>query len=694
MKLKGINIFERHVEKLVLAIFFVVLLAMVALQFLSSPNAVEVSGRKVPPEQARNEVKVKAEQKIAQLAQTTIPDSIPERIPSVRERFDEALRADPAPRTIVAFGEPRVVLEGAATAGAVDIPVIDESSVFAAIEPPAPTKPIAALVEGAIDPLVVEMYRDRLSSYVPLEQPYDVHAVSVQFAFDAEAYRDALTRPAAGATPVPQQWWLDRGELVHVDLVRQRRLPDGSWSDENPIEQIPGRPSFRSTMSRTDFKASELRDLLAAERNDRAALRRPRFYPFVAGEPWRPPVQLAELNAHLADALPQQREIQRLLRQLVSIRAQIEQVERTMTTSDAGGSRRDADRPDPRRYIAGRGGGGGRGSGAGSDDARRRSAEQAQREAEARRREAAKARLENLHEQEREILARLSGLGVSPEGHRTASPDVLHIDEPLVSVGDATLQNITLWRHDITAEPGETYRYRARLHLINPYYANGAQLPAEQKELADPLTIISDFSPWSEPVTVPHPTQYFVTSASLEGRGIGGDATATVEIYRFFYGYWRKADLRLTPGGAVVARIEAPALDIFEIVEGEAGPVLGDRVPLGRSSIVADTGAFLLNTAPSLTTGDGRTQAFLGERDGRVTVRSEAEDEASLERIRLDLSASVGTGASVSDPAGDVESAGRPAGRGNPGGSPPPAPPGSTSPARDVPGGRDAPSND
>ena len=63
MKLKGINPIERHVEKIVLGLVFVALLAALAMQFLLKPNQVDVgAGRAVAPENIYLELAKEAEQ--------------------------------------------------------------------------------------------------------------------------------------------------------------------------------------------------------------------------------------------------------------------------------------------------------------------------------------------------------------------------------------------------------------------------------------------------------------------------------------------------------------------------------------------------------------------------------------------------------------------------------------------------------
>ena len=51
MKLKGVNQFEQHIEKIVLGVVFLILLGVIALQFVTTPNNIEDGGRSIPPAQ-------------------------------------------------------------------------------------------------------------------------------------------------------------------------------------------------------------------------------------------------------------------------------------------------------------------------------------------------------------------------------------------------------------------------------------------------------------------------------------------------------------------------------------------------------------------------------------------------------------------------------------------------------------------
>ena len=96
MKLKGIGWIEQHIEKIVLAVFAIIFLGVFVLQFdvLGDPNAVEISGRKVSPENAAAEIATKARQLQADLDSGRVPSEFPDKMPSaadfVRDQLDRS----------------------------------------------------------------------------------------------------------------------------------------------------------------------------------------------------------------------------------------------------------------------------------------------------------------------------------------------------------------------------------------------------------------------------------------------------------------------------------------------------------------------------------------------------------------------------------------------------------------------------
>ncbi|MGB9625946.1 MAG: hypothetical protein ACPMAQ_13915 [Phycisphaerae bacterium] len=89
------------------------------------------------------------------------------------------------------------------------------------------------------------------------------------------------------------------------------------------------------------------------------------------------------------------------------------------------------------------------------------------------------------------------------------------------------------WAHDLSAEPGRTYRYRLRIDVLNLY----SMFP---RDLADPhdaekTILASDWSEWSDPVTVQPDTIFFLSQANPTE---GATGTATVNLYKWVAGEW------------------------------------------------------------------------------------------------------------------------------------------------------------
>ena len=106
MKLKGINPFEQHVEKLVLGLVSVVFLGVLAMQFLYSPNQVDIGGgKRVPPQNIYVELGREADQLLGQIED---PDPQPPEmeVPQLAAEFDAKLNGSTMvePRRVAALG--------------------------------------------------------------------------------------------------------------------------------------------------------------------------------------------------------------------------------------------------------------------------------------------------------------------------------------------------------------------------------------------------------------------------------------------------------------------------------------------------------------------------------------------------------------------------------------------------------------
>jgi hypothetical protein len=108
------------------------------------------------------------------------------------------------------------------------------------------------------------------------------------------------------------------------------------------------------------------------------------------------------------------------------------------------------------------------------------------------------------------------------------------------------------WAHDDTGEEGKTYRYRARLVLVNPLMGN-AQLqdPALANAVVLPRKADAGWCAWSEPVAIPLKTKYFVVGRPMLINNRLSKQTVTMEVFRWQRGVWNVTRSEVGPGDAV-----------------------------------------------------------------------------------------------------------------------------------------------
>lgn len=557
MKLKGINAFEQHIEKLVLAGASAALLVVVAMQFTTQPNLVEPDGKsgKLPPQRAFDPAKRQADLLLGQLdsGAVTLPES-----PKMTLRED--FRAGSARPLIessatVALGVPAKIGGGVVT------PTADGK--YAAVQVPAPTAPIAAVFEGAIDPATVAQYPElKQKELVPQAQPYDKASVSVEATFSGTALRAALEAdpdgPSGELGPIPMGWWRDAVEVLGTQIERSELLPSGEWSEPTTLGALPGRFDILGEIAGAKrLSVLLLRNAVDTARTYASDVQRPPYLPFLVGEEWIPPsdaVRRQELEE-------QQVKIDRVSEQVVELNDRIaalttemnnapERIERQPTTSDDGG-----------------GGGGGKGTGGGGGRAPDPRAsgpkpKPPQTKAQVKRQLDAVTRERDLRQAELVALG-----GAAPTTATAAGTTTPTASGRSAAVRGSTLDqaSIKVWGHDITAARGATYRYRLRVVINNPFYGNALALPEEQREMAASPTVASGWTDWTDPVSLDPQRSYYITSAGTPD-AIGGNR-ASASIYEFYYGYWRVGNASLTPGDPLEARLRLPAPELMPIFD-------------------------------------------------------------------------------------------------------------------------------
>jgi len=694
MKLKGISTIEQHVEKIVLGVFGLFALAMLVLQFdiFGDPNAIDIGqGRRVSPENATETVRDMARSVGSKLNAQTTPD-LPE-LPPLQSLYAK-ISGERAPAAALALAAPY----GATTESASTEPVrIDGDQLVFEIDPPAPTNVVVAVYEGTVDPFE-PLYFPSLAAHLPKAQPFDKRFVSIQGTFDAAALLAQLRDGAGERSPLPTAWWQGVVELLDVEIERRRLGSDGQWEAPETVAPLPGRPSLRAMVRDESLAPRELRTLIDSERRDREQIRRPRFYNMISGELWSWPSQVRETKR----VEPAPDELRLLRGQLDSIDRQIKTVRDSLDKlpGGAGGPPPGIGNPDRPPAPGGPGGrpppprgdsrGGRNGDpsahaepgrtpwpdipvtwyaqigdkpsglgGGGADPSEGRSSDA--------RRQQLNARLTQLQNQRATIVKRLNDIGYDEQGNRlqAAASPTGRFEEPLNSLTDAAGAAITVWAHDITAEPGETYSYRLRVWVTNPMFGHVAQLADEQKSLASKPAVASLPSEWSAPVPVERNTRFFITAARETG-GLGGataarvETIATAEVYQFFYGWWRKGTVQLNPGDQVRASIELPELPIFDVKLDASGrpSVAGESLVEPRTRTVEDDN-FLLGVARVLfgTTG---FETFMRSRGGEVIVLPPLTQAAEQIRSALAASAELGATAKVARPGSAPQPPGAP----------------------------------
>jgi hypothetical protein len=441
-----------------------------------------------------------------------------------------------------------------------------------------------------------------LADVLPERQPFDKAVVTLETSYDGTALRAALLGEEDGATrPMPPNWWRGTMAVFGVEAERQALGADGTWSEPEPVARMPGTLDMGAEAERVRGFA-DLAKLVATASSRGAEIQRPAYYPVIAGPAWITPSErerAAEVELNRSEA---ERELLR--------RAEVVE-ERTLLEEEIG------EEPDESERVAYR---------------------QWQR---------ARANIDRLDARIEQIDERLVALGVDPEEGLPDTPT--HDPEAFEPETTSLLETseLVLWTNDMEAVPGTTYRYRLRVLLSNPAYGRGEALEVDQRDMAAEPLMPSEWSEWTEPVALAPETQFFITGAAA-GEPLDANARATAELFRFYYGYWRRGSVTLEPGDVLAKEVQLPdaeMLPIFDLEAGEDGRRGGPERPEpepGPTSLSASVDAFLLDVSRVPTvrrsgvSGSARPsyEVLLRDTAGGVAVHR-PEGEASSERYKL-----------------------------------------------------------
>jgi hypothetical protein len=626
MKLKGVNPIEQHIEKIVLGVVFLILLGVVALQFVTNPNNIEDGGRSIPPAQAYTALESQANQLQSQISDLspTFPDVKPV---DLVQRYDNAFASTGSSRLTLSGPLGQGIDVAAATGADTSVISTQNTGPLAALSVPMTSTPITTSQWATLDPyalLEVPEYAD----YVPTQQPYDFASITIESSFSGTELQSVLNGEN-GNTAIPSIYWSSTGiAVLGFEVERQRLLPGGEWGASEPIQTPPHTPNPLVAVN----EDSGLQDLVTVVGNasrEAGEVQRPMFPPTIAGPIWTPPSErVAMAGSSESD------QIRRLQRQLDRAREELARL-----TDDPNQGRPDDDRRGPGKI---------------NDD--RRTAPRPTTTGN-------RDRVDRVREQIKDLEDQLKELGVdtgdAPASRvRTSRNDLRSVLEE---------ESIDLWAHDMGVEPGATYRYRTRVVVNNPLFRKQADIDpddADQQALARDPFARGEWSGWSEPVVAGAREYFFVTSASEGAAGSTSPDKTTIELYQVYYGHYRKSTLNVSPGDVLAADLRVSgdllAFDTSIVTPEQAADVVQARnsdepdtqLPAGVSELPnrlsIEIGAFVLDIYP----GQERTEGGLGregtrvinvvlrDADGRVIVRTEQGDEGSLAYAQASESAS------------------------------------------------------
>lgn len=538
--MKGISLIEQHVEKLVVAILALILLAVLAMQFLTAPNRVSMGGEEVDPSEIEGRLRAKADAINGRLGGGGSEAPLVEGgIPKVADDFVSGLDRGVAPRPRlpqIDHALAKSLLPGDVSSGDATYHVPR----FAPLAMLDVRQESATITESEI--VSTPGLKDLLAASGEVDVTWSIPVAKV----DLKGLREELRASRDGAAAIPDLWY--NGNLYLVDLVFERQqLGDAGWGEASVVSPLPGRFSLRKELA-SDKVDAVLRDevfRLLGSRERAFEILQPGFYETIR--------DAFSAGSILGDTGPaaapgESAEVSRVRRSLAAKKVNLSKVEADL--KELGGPLRGSDEKDKRKgggdgEDGGSGGGGsktpgsGMGMGSGVGGKRGLSGSSADDEATRAKRRLLTNQFDRLTADVKRLTDEYNRL--APGGETVKAPEADDL---------AKTDTLVVWAHDLGVKPGATYRYRARLEIYNPFFARTRQLSGEQADLAKAFSLSTAVSEWSEPVSMEPEVTFFLVDAG-PGEGRLGLGTAKFEVFRYVEGERRRETFTVQPGDRI-----------------------------------------------------------------------------------------------------------------------------------------------
>lgn len=546
MKNTILRLLERYVEFLVLAAVAVMFALYLTMQFVGDPNAgrngVSPSEVNATLQQEAMALKRNLEQTgVAGLQDLTVPDP-----PDLLERYQVLAEASVVPDRFESFAVgPR---------GPVDTEGGDATAELAEVHVPTIPSPKQAFVYQSFDTVAASAVAEHESLAAQFDAtPFDVSWLTIAAEFDIA---EVLSRFRAEGTEegrgLSERWFDGRVDVLDVVVERREVLADGTTTEPELIDLLPGQISFRERIE-GEVSAGDRDDMLDDLRSDTSQqmVVQPEFLPTVAGR-WEDPQEAKDTLDRGGEESPRERLIRLVDRRR---KAEAELGGGGLGGGPGGGGGLGGGPgggmgggpgggmgggPGGGGGLGGGpGGGGGLGGGPGGGGGG----------------SAQDKRIKRLEQQIRRLTNEINRLARTL-GLTEEEVEAIEQEDAAEATPFELKGSLWIWAHDLEVEPGRAYEYRISAVVYNPLFAKSLSLPESQRELASKVSLTSLPGEWSAPYRVRRPTRAYVlrATASGQGRGIAGPlglGIAQVEVYRFYDGQWHRSKQTLQPGDEV-----------------------------------------------------------------------------------------------------------------------------------------------
>lgn len=651
MKLKNVNFFQLHVEKIILGSALLLALVLVFV-YAVSPHTAKVAGQDLGPTEIEDKIV-----ESAQRLQAKLDDKVTDLPEMAVAQYTSAFKTRVgSPVTSLAKLPPlgNTGLDPATVNPGGDVPT------WVVPAPPIPANPIARASHALLGEVTDSRDREAVVSLIGDQQPADFRYVSVTATFPMNEWLKRLEQ----SPNLASQFYRGIVDIAGVYLQREELDPaTGEWINNTIIEPMPTQAGFTPTYA-FEFDRPQADAALAFIKQNQQRIARPDFLPVAEGSlSWLPPdAEFGNISAE------EHRELAKLRDQIRREEKMIQQMmDRQKALANRAANRSAVPAPQPRFQRGGPedfdmgefgpGGPGGR-------PPRQMAPMPTAADEEGQRLQKLMTDLENHRRRYEEIV------GVPPDsatgsntgqmgafdpysgqfGPEGMPPEMMAPDGPYgpgmgpmgpmgqygqfgpppemygqrpgapANAGAEVAEgDIKVWAHDLTVEPGKTYRYRVLVSVINPLFRQGRVPPEQKQENYNKIAIGPDLEgeamtlPWSDPVRVDPEYYFFVLQASSQSQ------EAQVEIWRIYNGQWHYEKFPAQPGDVIggMAKIKVNGAD--QQIPMNVGAVVVDVAPAGGSGPTAGQARML----------------YLEPGSQALIARNPDEDSDSPDRVRL-----------------------------------------------------------